>query len=147
MTVAAFTSFDLLEGRQTGSDVAFHYFLILTAAAAFITNSCSNIYLLEKYYPDGHLPGPYLKLIALALFLSSIVITLMTLGYAQLLYDILAGNSDKDDFSLRSRIITAAFGMILLITYYVTWQQVALRRIIQRNHRRLYNAFLESNQK
>lgn len=133
------------EGQMT-AEVAFFYFLALASAVILLTNYCSNLYLLERCYPHGEISGSYRWLIGIILFLTSMIIAFLTLTFAYLVHDVINENIQSDMYTTRTHIITAVFGMILLIIYYVTWQQVALRKTIQRNRRRLYNAFLESDQ-
>jgi cytochrome bd-type quinol oxidase subunit 2 len=133
-----------METGISGAQV-FYYLLMMACAGVLLTNYCSNLYLLEKCYPDSGISSSYRILIGLSLFFSSIIIAFLTLTFAYLLHDVITEKNPADSYTTRRHVVTAAFGTILLISYYVTWQQVALRKTIQRNHRRVYNAFLESN--
>jgi hypothetical protein len=112
-----------------------------------ICNFCSNLYLLEKQYPDGALSNNYLGIFALLLFFAGLVVTFLTIAYTFVLYDIFLAPATDPIYIDRTRVFVLMLGTILLIAYYVLWMQVALKRIIRRNHARIYTAFLQPDEK
>ncbi len=143
--ITAMGIFYFTDGPSNTAADTFYFILFVTAAAILTTNYCSNIYLLDKYYPDGLVLQGFLILIKIVLFLNSLVITFLTLTYSFVFYDTFIRFQTRNGFPDKTQIVVLLFGMILLIAYYLTWQQVALRRLIQKNHNKIFNAFLEPN--
>jgi hypothetical protein len=131
-------------GSSLNSADIFYFIIFATGGLVLIMNYSVNIFLLERYYPDGELPASLLMFITVVLSLSCLAIGFLTLVFAVEFYDVvLAPQYNKVLFS-RARIFSFVSGMILLITYYIFWMQVALRKTIKRNRHTLYSAFLES---
>ena len=131
-------------GSSLNSADIFYFIIFATGGLVLIMNYSVNIFLLERYYPDGELPGSLLMFITIVLSLSCLTIGFLTLVFAVEFYDVvLAPRYNRALFS-RAGIFSLLSGMILLITYYIFWMQVALRKTIKRNRQTLYSAFLES---
>jgi magnesium-transporting ATPase (P-type) len=144
--ITAMGIFYFTDGPANTAQDTFYFILFAICSVILLTNYCSNIYLLEKYYPDGLVMQGYLVITKLVMFLTSLVITFLTLTYSFVFYDSFILTRRRDQFLDKTQLVVLFFGMILLIAYYLTWQQVALRRLIQKNHAKIVNAFLESNE-
>lgn len=130
-------------GSSLNSADVFYFIIFAAGGLVLILNYSINIFLLERYYPDGELPGSLLMLNTIILLLSCLAVAFLTLVFAVEFYDIvLAPRYSRGLFS-RAGMFSLLFGMILLTTYYIFWMQVALRKTIRRNRQRLYSAFLE----
>jgi hypothetical protein len=122
----------------------FYFFLFAASGLVLITNYGINIFLLERYYPDHELPGGFTMFMAIILSLSSVTIAFLTLVYVVEIYNVFGSLYSRERLVTRAVLVGGAFGMILLISYYVFWMQVVLRRTIQRNRQKLYTAFLDA---
>ncbi len=143
LTITGAGTYFFVVGNSSGSDV-FEYLVFILGGLALICNFSVNIFLLERYYPDGELQKPMLIFISMSLLFSSITIAFLSIIYAVEFHDTVISPRYNDDSLNRAVIFSLSFGMILLITYYVIWMQVALRKTINRNRRSLYSSFLES---
>ncbi|MHA4845559.1 hypothetical protein ACX0G7_15400 [Flavitalea antarctica] len=130
-------------GSSLNSADVFYFIIFAAGGLVLILNYSINIFLLERYYPDGELPGSLLMWNTIILLLSCLAVGFLTLVFAVEFYDIvLAPRYSRGLFS-RAGMFSLLFGMILLTTYYIFWMQVALRKTIRRNRQRLYSAFLD----
>ena len=145
LSITATGTYFFIGSRHSDSSDVFYFILFAAGGLALVANYSINIYLLERYYPEMELPGRMTMLIAIVLSVSCVTIGFLTLTYLFEFYDMVIATKYTRGFFNRTRIIAMSFGMILLLTYYIFWMQVALRKTIQRNHRQLYSAFLESD--
>jgi fumarate reductase subunit D len=131
-------------GSNLNSADVFYFIIFAAGGLVLIINYSINIFLLERYYPDGELPASLLMLNTIVLLLSCLTVGFLTLVFAVEFYDVvLAPKYNRGLFS-RAGMFSLLFGMILLTTYYIFWMQVALRKTIRRNRQSLYSAFLDS---
>jgi hypothetical protein len=142
--VAAMGTYYFVSGHIPGAEETFYYVLFISGALVLITNFCSNIYLLERYYPDTRIEKNFLVLIAVMMSLSSLIITFLTLSYFYIFYDAFLSEEALSYPNNYSRIIVLLFGAALVISYFILWMQVALKKSIQRNFSSVFHNFLES---
>jgi hypothetical protein len=131
-------------GSNLNSADVFYFIIFTIGGLVLITNYSINIFLLERYYPDGELPASLLTFNTIVLLLSCLAVGFLTLVFAVEFYDVVLAPKYTRGLFSRAGIFSLISGMILLITYYIFWMQVALRRTIRRNRQSLYSAFLES---
>jgi len=145
LAVTAVGTYFFAGSRNPETSDVLYFVMFAAGGLALVANYSVNIYLLERCYPDAELTRRFTMLIAVVLSVSSVTIGFLTLSYAVEFYDTVISTRYNQHFFNRQRIIAVSFGMILLLSYYIFWMQVALRKTIQRNRQRLYSAFLESN--
>jgi hypothetical protein len=131
-------------GASLNSADIFYFFIFATGGLVLIMNYSVNIFILERYYPDGELPASLQMFISIVLSLSCLTIGFLTLVFAVEFYDVVLAPKYNRVLLSRAGVFSFSSGMILLITYYIFWMQVALRKTIKRNRQILYSAFLES---
>jgi len=145
LAITAVGTYFFAGSRNPETSDVLYFAMFAAGGLALIANYSINIYLLERYYPEAELPRKMTMLIAVILSVSSVTIGFLTLSYAVEFYDTVISTRYNQRFFNRQRVVALCFGMVLLISYYIFWMQVALRKTIQRNRQRLYSAFLESN--
>lgn len=137
------TYFFFVNNRISATEFLY-FILFVSGALILVTNYSINIFLLERYYPDNEISKRFAMLITIVLSLSSVTIAFLTLIYTVEIYTAFQSPYFRQRLLPRAIVVASAFGMILLISYYIFWMQVALRKTIQKNRQKLYTAFLDS---
>jgi hypothetical protein len=145
LAITVFVTYYFWGESTWAADEIFYFFLFVAGGIVLMANYSLNIYQLERYYPAEEPTEHVQVLIAIVLFVSCLVISLITILWCTELFGVLNGPVYDEPVFTRARIVALAFGMILLVAYYVLWMQVALRKTIRRNHIAVYTKFLESN--
>src|SRR5688572_23259265 len=69
-------------GSSLNSADVFYFIIFAAGGLVLILNYSINIFLLERYYPDGELPGPLLMWNTIILLLSCLAVGFLTLVFA-----------------------------------------------------------------
>jgi len=144
-TIMGFGTFHFIKDNQPTPAEIFYFIAFALGGIALIANHCSNIYLLEKFYPNEELSRNHLLVISFILLSACLIIGFLTITYLITFFEAVVYAIKTDKILTRPVIAAFLFGMILLLCYYIFWMQVALRKTIQRNHAGFYASFPESN--
>lgn len=144
LSFTGFVTYFFFNNNSISATEFFYFFLFIAAGVVLITNYSINIFLLERYYPDSEISKAFGMLMAIVLSLSSVTIAFLTLSVIVEIYNAFNSPYLRQRLLSRTILVGSGFGMILLISYYIFWMQVALRKTIQRNRQKIYTAFLDS---
>jgi sterol desaturase/sphingolipid hydroxylase (fatty acid hydroxylase superfamily) len=144
ISIFGFGTFHFIKDNQPTSAEVIYYLAFAIGSMALITNYCSNIYLLEKFYPNEEMSKNHLLIISFILLSACLIIGFLTITYIITFFDAVVYAVKTDKLFTRTVIVAFLFGMILLLCYYIFWMQVALRRTIQRNYATLFSMFPET---
>lgn len=125
------------------ADIAYFlgFILALLLFCVFIANGLSNLYLLEKHYPD-QLPSRTASRINLVMYILLIIVSAITII---IFFAGLFSRYDYDDpengFPLSALVFFGSFGVTSIPIWFL---QIQLRRTLKRNYYTAFDEFLET---
>jgi hypothetical protein len=127
--------------RFTDISLFLGFFLALLVFCVFIANGLSNLYLLERHYPD-QLPSRVASRFNLVMYILLIIVSsVMIIIFFGGLFSRYNSDDAEDAFPFVALVFFGSFGAASIPVWFL---QIQLRRILKRNYYTAFDEFLET---
>lgn len=127
--------------RFTDFAVFLGFFLALLVFCVFIANGLSNLFLLEKHYPD-QLPSRTASRFNMIMYILLIIVSaIMIITLVAGLITRYDNENAEDLFPLSALLFFGSFGVTSIPVWFL---QMQLRRTLKRNYYTAFDEFLEA---
>ena len=119
------------------------FLLALLAFGVFAANGLSNLYLLEKFFPDQLPPKPASRFNLITYILLITISSILTISFIVLFFQNLEGSISEETFPLIAWIF---YGSLIATSIPVWFLQPNLRNTLKRNYYTTFDQFLENDE-
>lgn len=118
------------------------FLLALLAFGIFLANGLSNLYLIERFFPDQLPPGAASRFNLITYILLIIISSILIILLFAIIFSSVDGSGASDDFPLVAWI----FFSLLVVTSIPLWfLQPNLRSTLKKNYYTTFDQFLEND--